>query len=25
LAEGGACFERLLTKPGPVAKILLES
>jgi threonine dehydrogenase-like Zn-dependent dehydrogenase len=23
LAEGGACFERLLGKPGPVAKILL--
>ena len=23
LAEGGACFERLLSKPGPVAKILL--
>ncbi len=23
LAEGGACFERLLDKPGPVAKILL--
>ena len=23
LAEGGACFERLLNKPGPVAKILL--
>jgi 2-desacetyl-2-hydroxyethyl bacteriochlorophyllide A dehydrogenase len=25
LAEGGANFERLLSKPGPVAKILLES
>lgn len=25
LAEGGACFERLLSKPGPVAKILLHS
>ena len=25
LAEGGANFERLLTKPGPVVKILLES
>lgn len=25
LAEGGACFERLLSKPGPVAKILLAS
>jgi threonine dehydrogenase-like Zn-dependent dehydrogenase len=25
LAQGGACFERLLTKPGPVAKILLVS
>jgi 2-desacetyl-2-hydroxyethyl bacteriochlorophyllide A dehydrogenase len=25
LAEGGACFERLLSKPGPVAKILLYS
>ena len=25
LSEGGACFERLLSKPGPVAKILLES
>jgi hypothetical protein len=25
LAEGGACFERLLDKPGPVAKILLHS
>lgn len=25
LAEGGACFERLLGKPGPVAKILLYS
>ncbi len=23
LGEGGACFERLLSKPGPVAKILL--
>ncbi|MCB0187910.1 MAG: zinc-binding dehydrogenase [Caldilineaceae bacterium] len=23
LAEGGACFEQLLSKPGPVAKILL--
>lgn len=23
LSEGGACFERLLSKPGPVAKILL--
>ena len=23
LAEGGACFERLLSNPGPVAKILL--
>lgn len=23
LADGGACFERLLSKPGPVAKILL--
>lgn len=23
LAEGGSCFERLLDKPGPVAKILL--
>ncbi|MCB0121821.1 MAG: zinc-binding dehydrogenase [Caldilineaceae bacterium] len=23
LAEGGACFDRLLSKPGPVAKILL--
>ena len=25
LAEGGANFERLLSKPGPVAKILLQS
>lgn len=25
LGEGGACFERLLSKPGPVAKILLHS
>jgi threonine dehydrogenase-like Zn-dependent dehydrogenase len=25
LAQGGECFERLLSKPGPVAKILLES
>lgn len=25
LAEGGACFERLLDKPGPVVKILLHS
>ncbi len=25
LEEGGACFERLLGKPGPVAKILLHS
>lgn len=25
LSEGGDCFERLLSKPGPVAKILLES
>lgn len=25
LAEGGACFERLLSNPGPVAKILLYS
>ncbi len=25
LAEGQACFERLLGKPGPVAKILLQS
>ncbi len=25
LAEGGACFEQLLSKPGPVAKILLRS
>lgn len=25
LADGGACFERLLDKPGPVAKILLHS
>lgn len=25
LSEGGACFERLLSQPGPVAKILLES
>ncbi|MEX1021493.1 MAG: zinc-binding dehydrogenase [Litorilinea sp.] len=25
LAEGGPCFERLLSKPGAVAKILLES
>ena len=25
LAEGGACFEQLLSKPGPVAKILLQS
>lgn len=25
LADGGECFERLLSKPGPVAKILLES
>ncbi len=25
LTEGGACFERLLSKPGPVAKILLYS
>ena len=25
LAQGGECFERLLSKPGPVVKILLES
>jgi threonine dehydrogenase-like Zn-dependent dehydrogenase len=25
LGEGGACFERLLSKPGPVAKILLHT
>jgi threonine dehydrogenase-like Zn-dependent dehydrogenase len=25
LAEGGNCFERLLNKPGPVTKILLQS
>ena len=25
LADGGSCFERLLSKPGPVAKILLHS
>ncbi len=25
LATGGECFERLLSKPGPVAKILLQS
>lgn len=25
LSEGGACFERLLNKPGPIAKILLHS
>lgn len=25
LAEGGACFERLLGKPGPIAKILLHA
>ena len=25
LDEGGACFEQLLSKPGPIAKILLQS
>ena len=25
LAEGGACFERLLARPGPVIKIMLDS
>lgn len=25
LSEGGACFEQLLSKPGPIAKILLKS